>query len=551
VNRLGVGLIEPVLVVAGAEAENAAAAGRALGGLGVTGLPAVVRVEDVTEQLLQTIESAVNAAHGSLGASAGPSAHLAALQGQLERAQQQIALLESVVGAHEASASATAEADAASAGSTTRPRMSTIASQRALLLGNYNGKVVLKAASADNIVDAITDPSHQADIPTFMAAFLYTYRSFVSPSEVLAHVEHKWDLACTSLSTKGAPVVQVEAANDIVMRVLTFIKKWIDDFRYDIDTDPTLFAGIKAFTEKVATATDGSAHMAPMGALLLKTLQQDKEVIDASFVHVNAKPAPEIRYRGSDQSEVTAVEEVDTVELARQLTLIQSDLFRAVTPKDLLGQTTKRSASATPAPLELLTASFNDISQWVMYNICTVPDVKKRAALVKKFIQMASELRSLSNLHGMFAVVAGLSGAAVSRLRRTWDLVYSSRKTAEMWEDLVSLASPQANFGRYRDIVRSLSPPAVPYVGVYLADLLFIQEGNPNKLVADGEELVNFVKHRMLADVLSDCRKFQLVPYNLRVCPPVSQYLEQQRNLDEERLFGLSLRVEPRGGTID
>ena len=48
----------------------------------------------------------------------------------------------------------------------------------------------------------------------------------------------------------------------------------------------------------------------------------------------------------------------------------------------------------------------------VMYNVVTQMDMKKRAALIRKFIVMAEELRKLGNLNGVFAVVAALARLA-------------------------------------------------------------------------------------------------------------------------------------------
>lgn len=50
--------------------------------------------------------------------------------------------------------------------------------------------------------------------------------------------------------------------------------------------------------------------------------------------------------------------------------------------------------------------------------------------------------------------------------------------------------------GKYADFLfHSCNPPAVPYLGMYLTDLAFIEEGTPN---FTEEGLVNFSKMRMV-----------------------------------------------------
>ena len=43
---------------------------------------------------------------------------------------------------------------------------------------------------------------------------------------------------------------------------------------------------------------------------------------------------------------------------------------------------------------------------------------------------------------------------------------------------LNELLSPQSSFAKLREALRSGNPPSLPYVGCYLADLTFIEEGN-------------------------------------------------------------------------
>jgi hypothetical protein len=50
------------------------------------------------------------------------------------------------------------------------------------------------------------------------------------------------------------------------------------------------------------------------------------------------------------------------------------------------------------------------------------------------------------------------------------------------------------NFSNFRDAVQHADPPIIPYLGVYLTDLTFIEDGNNNMLpVADGRtDIINF-----------------------------------------------------------
>lgn len=63
-------------------------------------------------------------------------------------------------------------------------------------------------------------------------------------------------------------------------------------------------------------------------------------------------------------------------------------------------------------------------------------------------------------------------------------------------DQLQSLVSTDSRFRNMRDAINRCDPPSIPYVGMYLTDLSFIEEGTPN-YSPDG--LLNFSKMRMVS----------------------------------------------------
>jgi len=290
-------------------------------------------------------------------------------------------------------------------------------------------------------------------------------------------------------------------------------------------------ASMGALPTSPQTARRGTVnHMTPGGV---------PTVTNASVVHDKPPPPPILSKKAPRE-----VEDIDTVELARQVTLMMFATFQRVEPWELLDGAFAKKDKATRAPnVVALTDQFNDFSSWVVYNVVTQMDMKKRAALVRKFIQMAEELRRIGNLNGVFAIVAGLSGAAVHRLKKTWELVTKDKKANDAWEFQLELTNPQSSFSQYRAAKAAIDPPMIPYLGVYLQDLTFIEEGNNDRLE---NGYINFVKFRMIADILVEIKQFQQKEYNLQPVPAIQEYLLSTRILDEEKLFTLSQQVEAR-----
>lgn len=70
--------------------------------------------------------------------------------------------------------------------------------------------------------------------------------------------------------------------------------------------------------------------------------------------------------------------------------------------------------------------------------------------------------------------------------------------------------------------------PCIPYFGLYLKDLLHIEDGNESLVTnAAGVEMINFEKMRMLASVLDSIDSFQQMArrYNLQPVPQIRRYL--------------------------
>ena len=68
-------------------------------------------------------------------------------------------------------------------------------------------------------------------------------------------------------------------------------------------------------------------------------------------------------------------------------------------------------------------------------------------------------------------------------------------QTRQTVEKLQSLISSDGRFRNLRDSLHRTDPPCIPYLGMYLSDLTFIEEGTPN-FTDNG--LLNFAKMRMV-----------------------------------------------------
>ncbi|OLL24556.1 Protein ste6 [Neolecta irregularis DAH-3] len=114
-------------------------------------------------------------------------------------------------------------------------------------------------------------------------------------------------------------------------------------------------------------------------------------------------------------------------------------------------------------------------------------------------------------------------------------------------EGLNKIMNSSRNFADYRETLHVVNPPCVPFLGVYLTDLTFIEDGNSNYL-KKSRHLINFSKRMKTAEVIREIQQYQSVPYHLKPVQELQVFLKH--NLAESRdvhdMYEMSLSMEPR-----
>ena len=120
-------------------------------------------------------------------------------------------------------------------------------------------------------------------------------------------------------------------------------------------------------------------------------------------------------------------------------------------------------------------------------------------------------------------------------------------RTIQVLGNIRRLMGANRNFTEYREMIHSVNPPCIPFLGIYLQDLTFIEDGNAD-LINKSTRLINFSKRQKAAEVIREINQFQSAPYNLAPVPElqsfIKQHLESSRDLDN--LYERSLQLEPR-----
>ena len=114
------------------------------------------------------------------------------------------------------------------------------------------------------------------------------------------------------------------------------------------------------------------------------------------------------------------------------------------------------------------------------------------------------------------------------------------------YDEIHLLMSRERNFDLFRRHLHSVDPPCIPYLGVFLTDLTFIEDGN-HDYVSDSKVLINFDKRRKISMVIRDIQQYQQTPYCLEGVPFIQDYLRKAEFWEENEIYDASLKVEAKG----
>ncbi|KAJ5069732.1 protein son of sevenless [Anaeramoeba ignava] len=417
---------------------------------------------------------------------------------------------------------------------------------KCLTFKQRNNEIYVRSGTIQKLVELLGNATNKDQ--QYLMAFLITCRVFSKASNVLDHLYASFKEAYERASRQN-PNDANKQQSDLEYtqkRFATFAFFWVKIFFSDFEQDPDLVKKMLEFLEFGASQTQFPGVKRIIEETRSKFNNKLKGGIETDEVFQawnKSADFPEsfVPKKFSNEFDIIVLR---PVEAARQITLIEKSLFQKIRAQELLrlAWTKNGKEKKSPNVLEFIHHS-NKISAFIVHQIVKHKSPKMRANVIRFAIELLDELEHLNNFNGMMEILASLNHACIYRLKKTWEKITEIEK--KKFRMLASMMSHQSGYKHYRaQLEKRKSLPLVPFIGVLLTDLTFIEEGNPDSV--DG--LIHFYKFFLAGKAINSVLAFQEKSYDVRPVESIQNYFLSniQVPLSESQLYQISLQNEPK-----
>eukprot|EP00011_Vannellida_sp_DIVA3-517-6-12_P007174 CAMPEP_0114636722 /NCGR_PEP_ID=MMETSP0168-20121206/17130_1 /TAXON_ID=95228 ORGANISM="Vannella sp., Strain DIVA3 517/6/12" /NCGR_SAMPLE_ID=MMETSP0168 /ASSEMBLY_ACC=CAM_ASM_000044 /LENGTH=725 /DNA_ID=CAMNT_0001848439 /DNA_START=101 /DNA_END=2274 /DNA_ORIENTATION=- len=395
----------------------------------------------------------------------------------------------------------------------------------------------VRAATLGKLVERLTViyPDEHLPAQHYQKVFFMTFRSFATPMELMEKLEQRF------LGPEN--VTEEQMANwktdlpTIRKQVIVALKMWFNEHYKDFSANGgELTKRLQDFIVKAREADHSSDSLVGfLERMVEKKLSKGTYTsLFGCSIMIDKATAPETNAPRSFRG--VTFWDLDELEIARQLTIGEYHIYAEIEPVELQDLAWSKSHLKERAPNVLAMINrFNKFSNAFSTMLVSEPKLKQRKKIIEKLVRIAEHLMSMNSFNMVMAIMSGFGSSSAYRLKHSFQAV--NRHTQEVLAHLNEVLSSNSAYKAYRELLRSIDPPCIPFLGVYLSDLTFVDEGNKEKI--DG--LWNFRKRVLEYEVIVQVLKYQSHNYNLHMVPAMGKLLDELPIMGEAELHKLSL----------
>ncbi|KAG6878166.1 hypothetical protein C0993_011239 [Termitomyces sp. T159_Od127] len=354
------------------------------------------------------------------------------------------------------------------------------------------------------------DLQHRTD-NSFCDVFLTTFRTFMTSDDLFEMLVEAYrmedqpkDLATAEVDEWKQHLIATQT------RVLEVFSSWLNHHRL-LQDDAHIAQKLTSFLGHI---------QAPPLALTSRQLEKRIQSLTFSINPPTRSLPKKVKKPKSHKNDLLRL---DPADIAEQLTLIESERYLKITPKECL----LHNKHTTSTNLAKFCSVHDKIVSWVKTSILTNEALGKRASTIDFWIKVAEKCKLMNNFASMSAVINALSSTVITRLHLTW--AHVGRK--HILDGLLRHNEPNGGFAGYRNLLQNVEGPCVPFIIMYLTDLVHIQD-------AFGDEFggrICFLQRQRSYETVTAMLRFQSKPHDIAESESVMDFINRSLQTDGER----------------
>jgi son of sevenless-like protein len=408
------------------------------------------------------------------------------------------------------------------------------------------GEKVIIAGPLTHLINALVHPTLATD--AFLKTFFLAHRHCLTSCDLLEKLIRRYNIKPLRGQEDSKEFAKYKAniQNGVIRALTVWVETCFSDFLNDEQLTET-------YTSFVQSLYSGSAHDQSFADRLHNvivkqtTLHEKNERLLIQYaprLHASVTQRVPFNIDFPMSSKRLTFLEISPHDLARQLTLRDFHYFRMIDINEYSHRNWTRDNREKLAPNILtLIQRFNEISYWVASEIVSTFNKKQRCVVLQRMLQLAKYCYELNNFHSLMAIYCGLNMQPVQRLHKTWKSVTKEHLAFLKAVDL--LFDVTENYKFYRSHLRTIrekNKPMLPFQGIYLKTLMFIEENQDN---VGAKDMLNVIKLDMLAKVYEEIQYSQRRPYLFAEVGEIQLFLATLDVMSDKALCDNSKRCEP------
>ena len=391
-----------------------------------------------------------------------------------------------------------------------------------------------------------------------METLIMTHKSFTDSVTLLRHLKKRFFLPMPVDIKKDKQKIiewRSKVQRNVDLKVINSLKHWMKQFWFqDFNNNLKLQKELKYFIKQMENETTIETKW--MG-VLAKTLNDElnryiNNTKNGTLINDELIDDMKERYNDIIKPKKFRIENLNPEDLSDQITLMDFSLFSKIKPRECLNQAWKKKGNKTNAPNILaMIRQFNNLTVYIQISILKERTLKERSKTMRRIIKIGERFREQKNYNSLCAVFSALNSAPIHRLKLAWKRV--PERHIQMFEQFKVIFKRDFNHRNLRQLFRNAAAPSIPHIGLFLQDLVFIDDGNSSHKVNENfvqhGKMVNFSKSVRLFDRIKNIRLYQQHPYtkikeNLIVQKMLLDEFERLKDVTEDQIWDMSTEIK-------